>query len=620
MNKSKTYIWIYISVLMCIFSGFLFSCANRGVGPQGGPKDETPPVVIKSTPNNNSVNIKTKKIEIDFDEIVVLNQFLEKATCSPTTTKAPTVKALGKKISVVYEDSLQENTTYTIDFSDAIVDNNEGNPLKNYSFAFSTGEILDTLKISGTVIDAETLNPIKGILVGIHQNLHDSVFTTLPFERIAKTDENGNFIIKNVKEGSFKVFALQDIGSNYFFDIPNEKIAFSDSIFQTKILFESKLDTIMIDSLTIDTIIERKITKYEPNNIILSAFEEKHIRYDFIKGERKEPQKFTLFFEGKQDSMPRIVPLNFKWNDNYVLQQSATYDTLSYWITDSLTYSTDSLKFELYYPFTDTLNNIVLQMDTVILPVKVPKSKNKAQEETFSRKRNKKKGNEEEKKKVEHLKMSHNIKGAFDVYNDIILSFDVPIKHYDTAKVHLERNIDTLWIPIPIKLKAHEANMKFSIEQEWIPEQEYRLTIDSAAFHEHYGKSTNTTKINIKIRSLEEYANLFVILQNYTGKEVLQLLNTREKVEREAKVSNSETAFENLNPGDYFLRIFIDENNNGIWDTGNYAEKRQAEKVYYYPSKINLRAFWDVEEEWDYTKIPTLKQKPKELIKETQNK
>ena len=216
--------------------------------------------------------------------------------------------------------------------------------------------------------------------------------------------------------------------------------------------------------------------------------------------------------------------------------------------------------------------------------------------------------------------MSHNIKGAFDVYNDIILSFDVPIKHYDTAKVHLERNIDTLWIPIPIKLKAHEANMKFSIEQEWIPEQEYRLTIDSAAFHEHYGKSTNTTKINIKIRSLEEYANLFVILQNYTGKEVLQLLNTREKVEREAKVSNSETAFENLNPRDYFLRIFIDENNNGIWDTGNYAEKRQAEKVYYYPSKINLRAFWDVEEEWDYTKIPTLKQKPKELIKKTQNK
>lgn len=615
MDKSKAYICCYVVILICIFSGFLFSCANRGIGPQGGPKDETPPVAIKSAPKNNEVNFNGKKIEIDFDEIVVLNQFLEKATCSPTYTKAPIVKALGKKISIEYEDTLETNTTYTIDFSDAIVDNNEGNPLKNYSFAFSTGEVLDTLKISGSVIDAKTLDPIKGIWVGIHQNLHDSAFTSLPLERIAKTDENGNFTIKNLKEGKFKVFALQDIGGNYLFDIPNEKLAFSDSVFQTKITIESKLDTIMIDSLTVDTIIEKKIAKYEPNGIVLKAFEEKHILHDFIKAERKEPHKFTLFFNEKQDSMPRIVPLNFKWDNNYILQQNITCDTLAYWITDSVTYATDSLKFELYYPFTDTLKNVVLQMDTIVLPVKTPKSKTDTKQESSSRKRKTKKNKENEKKKVEHLKLTHNIRGAFDVYNDIVLSFDVPIKHCDTAKIHLEKKKDTLWIPIPIEIKTHEANMKFSIAQKWIPEQEYRLTLDSAAFHEYYGKSTDKQEINIKIRSLEEYANLFVIIENFTGKEVLQLLNTREKVEREAKVSNSETAFENLNPGDYYLKIFIDENDNGIWDTGNYAENRQAESVYYYPAKINLRAFWDVEEEWDYTQIPILKQKPKELLK-----
>lgn len=615
MNKSKTHIWCYIFVLICIFSGFLFSCANRGIGPQGGPKDKTPPIAVKSTPKNNAVNFNGKKIEIDFDEIVVLNQFLEKATCSPTCTKAPVVKALGKKISIEYEDTLETNTTYTIDFSDAIVDNNEGNPLKNFSFAFSTGEVLDTLKISGCVIDAETLDPIKGILVGIHQNLHDSAFTTLPLERIAKTDENGNFTIKNVKEGTFKVFALQDIGGNYLFDIPNERLAFSDSLFQTSITIKSKLDTIMIDSLTIDTIIERKIAKYEPDSIILKVFEEKHIRHDFIKGERKEPHKFTLFFNEKQDSMPRIVPLNFEWNDNFILQKNATCDTLAYWITDSLTYASDSLKFELYYPFTDTLNNIVLQMDTIVLPVKAPKSKTDSKQESSFKKRSKKKNEEPEKKKVEHLKLSHNVKSSFDVYSDIVLSFDVPIKQYDTAKIHLEKKKDSLWIPLPIELKVDEANMKFSMSQKWTPGQEYRLTIDSAAFHEYYGKSTNKTKISIKVKSLEEYANLFVIIENFTGKEILQLLNTREKVEREAKVTDSETAFENLNPGDYYLKIFIDENDNGVWDTGNYEENRQAESVYYYPAKINLRAFWDVEEEWNYTQIPILKQKPKELIK-----
>ncbi len=614
MNKSRIHIWCCISILTSLFSGFLFSCANRGAGPQGGPKDENPPVVVKSTPKNNEVNFKNKKIEIDFDEIVVLNQFLEKSTSSPTTTKAPVVKALGKKISIEYEDTLQENTTYTINFSDAIVDNNEGNPLKNYSFAFSTGNVLDTLKISGSVIDAETLNPIKGILVGIHQNLHDSAFTTLPLERIAKTNEEGKFTINNVKEGTYRVFALHDIGGNYFFDLPNEKLAFSDSIFQTKITIESKFDTIMIDSLTIDTIIEKQILRYEPENIILAAFEEKHIRHDFIKGERKEPHKFTLFFSEKQDSIPKIVPLNFEWENNYIIQQNKTQDTLAYWITDSLTYATDSLKFELYYPFTDTLNNVVLKMDTIVLPVKAPKQKNNSQQES-SRKKSKKKENENEKKKVEHLKITNNVKGPFDVYNDVVLSFDVPIKHYDTAKIHLERKKDTLWIPIPIELKVHDASMKFSIEQEWIPEEEYRLVLDSAAFHEYYGKSTNKTKVNIKIRSLEEYANLYVILKNFTGKEILQLLNSREKVERETKVTDVETAFENLNPGDYYLKIFVDENDNGVWDTGNYAENRQAEKVYFYPAKINLRAFWDVEEEWDYTQTPLLQQKPKELYK-----
>ena len=192
----------------------LYACASTGT-PDGGPYDETPPKFVRATPEPNATNNKRKKIAIEFDEFIKIENAAEKVIISPPQTEMPEVKASGKRVLVEFFDTLRDNTTYTIDFGDAIVDNNEGNPMGNFSYAFSTGEIIDTMEVSGTVLNAQDLEPIKGIQVGLHSNLNDSAFTSLPFVRISRTDSRGHFTIKGVAPGKYRIYALKDGNQNY---------------------------------------------------------------------------------------------------------------------------------------------------------------------------------------------------------------------------------------------------------------------------------------------------------------------------------------------------------------------------------------------------------------------
>lgn len=611
---------LLLFVVPALLLGFLLhSCANRGAGPQGGPKDTIPPRILKSIPERGILNFNKQKIEILFDEIVLLEKMHEKVIVSPPQKTNASIKAYGKKVIVQFNDSIKPGTTYVVDFSDAIVDNNEKNPLENYSFSFSSGPLIDTLRISGHLIDAETLNPCAGVLVGAHIDLNDTAFTTKPFDVVAKTDANGYFCIKNAQEGSrYRLYALKDINGNYIFDTKDEMIAFQDTIFAPIFWTEERNDTVMIDSLTIDTIYSYRIPVFRPNDIVLKMFQEYAPMQKFIKAERKLPYKFDLYFNSKLDTIPLLRPLNFSFTDNYILQKSKNIDTLSFWITDSLTWSIDTLAFELYHPKTDSMGIIQIEMDTIKLPVKAEIKQNSESSSKNSQKRGKKK-DEEDKPRIEFLQMKTNLKSYFDVYRPIELSFDTPIKNFDASMLHLEIKKDTLWQPIVINVESDSIKKTFSINHEWIPEKEYMLTVDSAAFYEYYGKHTNKFSMKFRIRSLEDYANLYVILTNFTGKEHILLLNKKEEIVREKK-AEKETSFEYLEPGEYYMKLYIDENENGKWDVGEYDKLKQAEDVYFFPSKIVLRAFWDVEEEWNYTYRPLLRQKPVELIKNNNKK
>ena len=180
--------------IFCIAS-IIVGCARMG-SPDGGWYDDDPPRVIGATPEDKATNVKSKKITILFDEFIKLEDATNKVIVSPPQLEQPEIKASGKKIIVELQDTLKDNTTYTIDFSDAISDNNEGNPMGNYTYSFSTGEQIDTFEVSGYVLDASNLEPIKGIAAGLYDDLADSAFKTKPLMRISRTDGSGHFVIR----------------------------------------------------------------------------------------------------------------------------------------------------------------------------------------------------------------------------------------------------------------------------------------------------------------------------------------------------------------------------------------------------------------------------------------
>ena len=561
---------------------------------------------MSSKPENGAINYRKQTIEINFNEIVLLEKAFEKVVVSPPQAKSAIVKAYGKKVAVELLDSLQPDRTYIIDFADAIVDNNEKNPLKDYYFAFSTGDHIDSLMVGGTVIDAHTLNPTGGIVVGLHSNQADSALTTQPFDYITKTDDEGRFWIKGIAEGSYKVFALGDMNSNYRYD-KGETMAFLDSVITPTLDLTEEQDTIWRDSTTIDSIVTHTHPKYTAG-IVLRSFTDDFKRASFIKAERTEPYKMVLYFNAPNDSMPRIEPLNFAIDSACLQHANATRDTLVYWLADTLLWQQDTLSYTLTYQKTDSTDQLAWQTDTLHTVYRAKKSANK------------KKNNDKQTVKKEFLKLQTNASGTFDLYNPVTLSFDVPTTRDTTKQIVVEQQADTLWRNVPATLVGTDTfGLAYRIDYAWEPEKRYRITIDSAAFAGINGLHTNKQEIALNIKSLESYATFYLIMKHLQGNEIVELLDKDEKVIRTAP-AEAETVFRYLNPGDYFLRLFIDTNGNGKWDTGNYIDKRQPEEMFYFQYKITMRAFWDIEETWDYRTLPITQQKPKELIKNNKKK
>ena len=592
----------------------LYSCASIG-RPDGGPYDETPPRFIGSTPAAGALNNQRTKVSLLFDEFIKLEKATEKVVVSPPQVQQPEIKASGKRIQVNLLDSLKANTTYTIDFSDAIVDNNEGNPLGNFTFTFSTGTQIDTMEVSGTVLDASNLEPIKGILVGLHSNLNDSAFTKLPFDRVARTDSRGRFSIRGVAPGKYRIYGLMDADQTFTFNQKSEVIAFNDSLIIPRMEERIRMDTAWVDSLTYDTIVERKYMHYLPDDLILRAFKEFNYSQYLIKSERLVPQKFTFYFAGQADTLPTLKGLNFDERDAFVIEKNPRNDTIHYWVKDSLLFKQDTLAISLTYLYTDTLNQLVSRTDTLNL---VSKQKYK-KEEPEKKKKKKKKDEEDEPEPTKFLPVIVGAPLSMDVFGSISLTYDEPIARFDSAAIHLKEKVDTLWKDIPFEFEQDSLNLKrFNLYYDWEPGNEYEFSVDSTAFHGIYGLFTDKIKQGFKVRKLEEYASITFLVTGADSTAFVELLDAQDKVVRRRRLTDGGYAdFYFLNPGKYCARLVNDRNGNGIWDTGNFEKGEQPEEVYYYNMILEPKANWDLDKQsWDIHAIPLDKQKLDELKKQ----
>jgi len=592
----------------------LSACASVG-NPTGGPKDEKPPMLIGSLPLENTVNYTKKRIEITFNELISLKSPSDKVIISPPQKLAPVAKGVGNKVVVLLSDSLIPTTTYTIDFTDAIVDFNEGNKYGDYAFSFSTGDHIDSMRISGNVLDASNLNPLTGIIVGTHYNDADSSFRDQAFERITKSTKGGRFVLKGLPQGAAYVYALDDKNRDYAFDQPAEAIAFMDSALIPWTEPCTRNDTIWKDTVTVDTIIVRPITCFKPDNVILRYFKEDFGRQYLAKKERAPRNKINLTFGYKAESLPTLTLINKEVKDWYILEKNPTNDTLTYWITDTLVTQMDTLKLKLDYLKTDSLNALSPWTDTLTLISRSYKPKAVSSKKSMPISEKKEETVPAPVPALPPLGLKSNIQGVMDIYCRPRVEVDEPIREVQAVPAQLYVKKDTVWVKTAFTFFRDTLKTRdFLLDAKWKFDAEYRFEIDSAAIKGVYGKVNNLLNQTFKIRAEEEYARLIAKISGMQSPGFAELLNKSDKVVRRLQIEKNVADFKYLAPGTYFLRVVEDLNGNFRWDTGNFAQRRQPENVFYDPKALVLRANWDVEEPWNVRELPLLDQKPKELI------
>ena len=604
----------------------LVGCAKMGQ-PDGGWFDEQPPRVIKSIPSDEATNVKTKKINIFFNEFIKIENTTEKVVVSPPQLEMPEIVGAGKRIKVELKDSLKPNTTYTIDFSDAISDNSEGNPLGNYTFTFSTGDVIDTLEVSGYVINSSNLEPVKGILVGLYDTTEfkHSTFREKPMLRVSRSDSYGKFIIRGVAPGTYRIFALQDADGDYCFAQKSEMIAFNNDIIVPTCMPDVRQDTLWQDSLHISSIKQVPYTHFLPDDIVLRAFTEVQTDRHFLKSERKDPNRFTLFFSYGSDTLPALRGLNFNERDAFIIEPSEKKDTITYWLRDSLLINQDTLRVEMSYMATDTTGVLVPQKDTLdILPKvsfeKRQKQKNREYEDWKKKQEKAKKRGEKylETMPAEALKAEWKAPSLMSPDQNIFVELPAPLKSADSTMIHLYSKHDTLWYRAPhLFRQIKNEPRKYELLGEWHPGIEYSLEVDSAAFTDIYGRVSEKFKQGFKVGSLDSYSTLLFTINGMQDTTiVVELLDKNDKAVKKISTKEGKVEFYFVKPEIYYLRMFIDSNGNGLWDTGLYDDNKQAETVYYYPDKIECKAKWDISMSWTPSDKNLQRQKPGALIKQ----
>lgn len=624
------------TALFIVISVVLLGCAAVGT-PDGGPYDDTPPKVVGSSPKLEETNVKNKTVRIDFDEYIKLENASEKVIISPPQKEQPEIQVNGKDIQIKLIDSLQPNTTYTIDFSDGIVDNNEGNPLGDFCFSFSTGSQLDTMEVSGYVLNAADLEPIKGIQVGLYSNLADSAFTTQQFLRVSRTDGSGHFVIRGIKPGKYRIYALNDMDQSFSYSQRSETMAWSDSIIVPSSTEAYREDTIWNeDKITIDTILTVEYTRFLPDNIVLRAFTATpNIQY-LAKSDRNTHEKIELQFAIPVDSMPVIKGLNFNEKDAYIVEHTARYDTITLWMKDTTIYYNDTLRFSLQYLATDTNGLLTDHIDTLSLTPK--RSRARIVQDEQKRAKDEAEKFEKDLKRLERngdsigiarlmlpktkfLPIEHT-SSTMALNDTYTLSFNEPVTFLSDTAVKVLKMEDSIWVKVPFEIEQDSLLIRdYKIYAEWRPEETYKILIDSASVVGLYGLHNDALEHEIRFAPLDTYSTFTVNVANPKSSYLIELLDNKGDITRRGRIKEGKVDFFFLIPGKYYVRLIDDVNMNNKWDTGEYAEKRQPENVYYINKVFDLKQDWYHETEmWDVLATPLNKQKPEAITKQKADK
>ncbi len=613
-------------LIAAIIAAIATACASIG-RPEGGPRDEDPPVFVSSDPAIGSVNFNGEKLSIFFNENVQVKDVMDKVVVSPAQKAMPSISAQGKRVIVELRDSLTPNTTYTIDFSDAISDLNESNPLDGFAIDFSTGETIDSLRISGMVFEARNLEPAQGMIVGVYSNLSDTALTTLPLERISKTNQYGQFTIRNLKPGEYRLFALNDLNRDYHWD-RSEDIAFYDVTISPLSEPTEYADTLQAADGS-DSIMVRPATKFLPNDVLLTWFNEGYAAQYLKDYKRADRRRITVDFAAPVDTLPEITLLNGtlagrRLDGCAMLNTGITQDTLEYWITAPELLMQDTLEVAARYMRTDTLQQLSWGVDTLKLVLKPETKKEKKKEKKKDKKPELTDSIAQDSvandsvPELVFMNVSMTTPSSHHIYSPLRFTVSQPVDTFIREMMRLEMKRDSLWDTLTLPEITHDIPTKileYKIEREWEPGASYRLTMDSAAVVGVYNEWNKAVKHEFTIKKLEEYSTLYFNVSGIVENVIVELLSSSDKPVRTAKVIDGTAEFQYLDPGTYYARAFIDANGNGEYDTGNVAQKLQPEEVYYYSKKITVKKNWDIEQSWNLLDLPIDLQKPNDIKK-----
>ncbi|MDG5800492.1 Ig-like domain-containing protein [Marinilabiliaceae bacterium ANBcel2] len=567
-------------VTFCLL--LIYGCASTGQ-PSGGPRDEDPPVLLSSVPEEGALGFTEDVIVLKFDELVELDNIFQKLMVSPPVNEQPTVTARADEVHIEFNEELQSNTTYTIDFADAIRDVNEGNVLHDFRFSFSTGEEIDSLSVSGFLFDARTLEPVEGALVMVHTNLADSAFQTLVPVRVTKTNPQGEFRIQNMAEGDYRLYALEDQNRNFIYDMPEERIAFHPELISPYIGTREVIDSISSDSVRI-----YQEEAYLPDSINLYMYSEEGYEQYVKELERTRRRRIDIEFNAPLEEKPLIELIDNDRDDWFVLERSLNYDSLTLWLTDTTLIGKDSLLMSLEYPYLDSLEEVSYRRDTINAYYFETRESRLAQE-----------------KEDEEEFPPFNFSGpgsSLHFTSELVLQFPTPVKELDSTKISLYEVVnDSVKHDVPFKLlKDSLTSRNYRVDFEREAGTSYSIEADSAAFKGLYREISRSYRRAFEIPSLDSYGTFYVRIDNPEEKWLIELLNSSEEVVRSMPVpENGRVAFRYLQPANYYLRIVDDQNENGRWDPGNFMKGVEPEKVIYFPDRLNIRSNWERVIDWN---------------------
>ena len=640
-------------------------CAKQS-SPEGGPYDMTPPRVVRCTPEMGSTNVSTHRVRITFDEYIQLERGEDKIIYSPPQRIPPKALVNQKQLVVTYQDSLIANTTYTINFNRAIKDYNEGNYIEQYVYAFSTGDYLDTMQVSGQVLDAYTLQPVPRILAGVYNTPLPTDSLDRPMTRMTYTDDKGHFTLQNVRDGDYYAIALVDMDRSYSYNAPNESFAITLDSFRTEVVprsalmpaketKETKVDSLgnVADSLGVraDSLIAKEQTPttatdttatatdsispyvYLPNDLVLLLTRPKTHIVRLERLVRRDSMSLMATFTEPIDTLPQIKILSPDYlttPTSYYPDLSTDRKSLTYWLSPHDSLARDSVVVAFAYPTTDSIGSPINKLDTMTLHApRVQAAKAKAK----PKKQPKVEAPETAADGLSHASdttalaetqrelRAVTILSQEDIHKEttrdsLWISYDVPILAIDTAQVQLAKLVDSVPHPIPCQLRPDSIRRcRWLVDFAKEPGTTYRLTVDTAAITGLYGGTSPPAQKDLKIASATELGSLAITLTGHPTEHPLYvyLLSSKEEILATAQPDSAGlVSFTELAPGAYFLKLYVDLNENGSWDGGIYPAT-PPEPVRYLPQSVNVQARFATEQKWAYDGTPLAEQRPKGL-------